>query len=283
MTSSGHRTAAGSRSSGHILDESGFHLFTTAVDHPGDIRLGGPDLFGVEPAWSPDGRTSLSSTSTMSTIPPTALAPCWLNSTPILTDPRLLSKAGGGANALFSTAWSPDGKRIVFLAHGVSGNLDVFVINVDGTGERDITNSPEDEFWPSWSPDGSRIAFPRMSLTTNNQGTVVVVDPDGSHLVVLHGPPVNSNQLKYLVPPRHTTPGVRKEPGPKSRLQRRDRRSSTPRRARPRQSIPADQFGGATWQRLAPSYIAARSGRGHGTDATPRTLPWPIEPKSGCV
>ena len=42
---------------GHILGESGFHVFVAALDHPGAIRLGGPDLFGVEPSWSPDGRS----------------------------------------------------------------------------------------------------------------------------------------------------------------------------------------------------------------------------------
>lgn len=62
--------------SGHILDESGFHLFTAAVDHPAPSDSGGLTSSG----WSLPGprtaETSLSSTSTMSTIPPTALAPC---------------------------------------------------------------------------------------------------------------------------------------------------------------------------------------------------------------
>jgi uncharacterized repeat protein (TIGR01451 family) len=39
-------------------------------------------------------------------------------------------------------------------------NCDIFTINADGTGEANITNSPEaDEFEPAWSPDGSRLVF----------------------------------------------------------------------------------------------------------------------------
>jgi TolB protein len=54
-------------------------------------------------------------------------------------------------------SWSPDGKALVFerrpsddyeLALG-----DIFVINADGTGERNLTDSPEDESDPAWAPN----------------------------------------------------------------------------------------------------------------------------------
>ncbi|HEX6747652.1 MAG TPA: hypothetical protein VF092_10215 [Longimicrobium sp.] len=56
-----------------------------------------------------------------------------------------------------SPAWSPDGSKITF----VDWWLDIYVINPDGTGLVNVTNSPAYEIEPSWSPDGTRILFRR--------------------------------------------------------------------------------------------------------------------------
>jgi Tol biopolymer transport system component len=47
--------------------------------------------------------------------------------------------------------WSPDGKSLAFVRFE-AGAKDIYVINVDGTGERNLTDSPEDEEWPTWAP-----------------------------------------------------------------------------------------------------------------------------------
>lgn len=58
--------------------------------------------------------------------------------------------------------FSPDGTRIAF-ARGPAGSnttTDLFVINVDGTGLQQLTNTPNfSENEPSWSPDGGSLAF----------------------------------------------------------------------------------------------------------------------------
>jgi hypothetical protein len=70
-------------------------------------------------------------------------------------------------------SWSPDGAKIAF-ARVVSGSLDVFTVNIDGTGLTNLTNSPETEDYPAWSPDGTKIAFSR------DDGQVWVMNRDGS-------------------------------------------------------------------------------------------------------
>jgi TolB protein len=71
--------------------------------------------------------------------------------------------SGFGANP----AWSPDGRRIAFMSNRV-GNDDIFVVNADGGGLRNLTPGRGDDrkrvAWfsfdgPMWSPDGSKIVF----------------------------------------------------------------------------------------------------------------------------
>src|SRR6185503_12938497 len=56
-------------------------------------------------------------------------------------------------------AWSPDGKHLVFQSERVAGRTNLYIINVDGTGERRLTWTAGDDTHPSWSPDGNTIVF----------------------------------------------------------------------------------------------------------------------------
>ncbi len=62
-------------------------------------------------------------------------------------------------------AWSPDGKRILYVASGGKDEknndlgLDIWVINADGSGTVDLTRRKGDDTDPTWSSDGSAIAY----------------------------------------------------------------------------------------------------------------------------
>lgn len=47
-------------------------------------------------------------------------------------------------------SWSPDGRRLAFDDE-VDGEGEIFVVNADGTGPRNLTNSPSSEHEPIWS------------------------------------------------------------------------------------------------------------------------------------
>ena len=88
---------------------------------------------------------------------------------------RLLGRLGPGDGAS-QPAWSPDGRRIAFVADR-GGNDDVFVVNADGGGLRRLTRNPAGDGAPVWSPDGRKIAF-----VSNRDGAyeVYVMNADGS-------------------------------------------------------------------------------------------------------
>lgn len=84
--------------------------------------------------------------------------------------------------AVLGPAVSPDGRQIAFyLADG-----DIYVVNADGTGMRNLTNHPAADAFPAWSPDGTRIAF-----HTDRDGNyeVYVMNADGSDPVNLTNDP----------------------------------------------------------------------------------------------
>ena len=61
-------------------------------------------------------------------------------------------------NGITTPSWSPDGKQIVFT--GYDGGLsDLFIVNVNGTDLRRLTNDRYADLHPVWSPDGRTIAF----------------------------------------------------------------------------------------------------------------------------
>ena len=65
-------------------------------------------------------------------------------------------------------AWSPDGRKLAFerrvgpLAKGQCGcDIDLFVMNADGSGQRNLTRNPVYDYRPVWSPDGQKLVFGR--------------------------------------------------------------------------------------------------------------------------
>lgn len=180
--------------------DSGSHIYVAQADRPGTSEIGGPGLEGFEPILSPDGKQI----AFKNRDPADAL---WLMDADGSNAHRLTTTPGSGY-AFENTQWSRDGKRLLFLA-GEDGAHDVWVINADRTGERNISNSQEDELWPTWSPDGSKVAFVRMnaagsgaiempcvycsSAPSRASGAIVVADPDGSHPITLSGPAVDGN------------------------------------------------------------------------------------------
>lgn len=78
-------------------------------------------------------------------------------------------------------ALSPDGSRVVFSRGAFAGGTDnnLYLINLDGTGETALTTGNLGDTRPSWSPNGQEIAFERYQGGANR---ILIIRPDGSGL-----------------------------------------------------------------------------------------------------
>ena len=102
-------------------------------------------------------------------------------SIPADTVPDVASEAPASF-ADFDPYWSPDGSQLTFYSDQ-SGNFEVYVVNMDGTGRRAITSSSDRAMTPHWSPDGTQIAF---SLARDSGPlNVYTIAPDGTGLTQL--------------------------------------------------------------------------------------------------
>jgi len=77
-----------------------------------------------------------------------------------------------------NSAWSPDGKRIVYATMAC---IFTFTLGADGSNVTKVTGEPGPIPWtfaPSWSPDGSKIVFESRK---EGKAQIYVVDIDGSN------------------------------------------------------------------------------------------------------
>jgi Tol biopolymer transport system component len=83
--------------------------------------------------------------------------------------------------------WSPDGRRLTFSG-GHERAEEIFVVNVDGSGVKRLTQPPRtrkrtDDDWfenPSWSPDGNWIALDGARKETGRAPEIYVIRADGT-------------------------------------------------------------------------------------------------------
>ncbi|HVR12132.1 MAG TPA: hypothetical protein VMS41_00010 [Gaiellaceae bacterium] len=156
-----------------------WELFTARDDGsaPVQITSRGERSLNVQPSWSPSGSSiafvrSVDSESAIYVVHPDGTEPH-----------RVVEFYGQSAG---EPAWSPDGSKIAFTnafnGDRRYGGQEVFLVNVDGSGARRLTElAPLSAFdaAPTWSPDGDQIVF-RRQLSFPMSQPLRTMNPDGT-------------------------------------------------------------------------------------------------------
>ena len=77
--------------------------------------------------------------------------------------------------------FSPDGKRILFSFFiNKNDDSEVWVMNADGSSQKNLSNNPNTDFHPTWSPDGKTILF-NSNRDDTSGFALFTMSPDGSN------------------------------------------------------------------------------------------------------
>ncbi len=179
-------------SKGYVWPLDKFDIFTVNRDGSDMRRLTSYDAYTAEGVLSPDGRR----------IVFTSLKDGDL-------DIYTMNVDGSDVKRLTTTPgydggpwWSPDGTKIVYRAHHPKDSLELrqyrellaqrfirpskvelFVMNADGSDNRQITQLGGANFGPSWTPDGQRIIFASNHKNPRSRNfDLYLVNLDGSNL-----------------------------------------------------------------------------------------------------
>lgn len=131
----------------------------------------------------------------------------------VATDPKTVVSAPGPGSGpvdvkelldtvrLAGASWSLDGKRIAYI-NNASGRLNLWVMEANGSGAKQLLTSSDRQADPVWMPDGSQIVYTQ--------------DPGGDEMYDLYSVPAGGGVPKNLtqtaqvseVSPRFSPDGV---------------------------------------------------------------------------
>ena len=142
------------------------------------------------PAWSPDSSRIFFSSNRHTPDMSLPFGRQWHDTFSMRTDGSDVRQHTRCRTVCTYPSLSPDGRLLAYRKilptpgmrwdHSVMPvDSEVFVSNVDGTGERNLSNSPSYDGWPAFSPDGKWIAFSSNRAGPANTGHVFVVPPQG--------------------------------------------------------------------------------------------------------
>ena len=180
-----------------------YEIYVMDADGGNQQRLTNDPHDDAHPSWSPDGKQIVFSA---------RRAGHFENKFSVTNEIYVMDADGGNQQRLtenhrydWQPVWSPDGKRIAFMADkkGELKNFGIYVMDAAGRNEQRLTDHHTWDASPSWSPDSRRIAF-----TSDRAGNseIYVMDADGGNLQNLTRTPHSDHSPAWLNTPFSVSP-----------------------------------------------------------------------------
>jgi Tol biopolymer transport system component len=154
---------------------------------------------GFAGKWSPDGKRIIYASNK------TGNYEIYTSNTDGTNEKRLTDTSADEAYPV----WSPDGKQIVFSASTGVWNtpesvrtFEIYVMNADGSGRRQLTDNTAADGNPRWSPDGSLLTF-TSDRAASEHYDVYVMEADGTNVRQVTHTPSGARAINPIWQPTH--------------------------------------------------------------------------------
>jgi len=182
------------------VGEDNNDVFIMNTDGSGMTQLTHSPGYDGHPRWSTDGRRIVFNSDRTSPDPDASWNDRWHEIFSMGADGSDVRQHTRCESVCTYGSLSPDGKKVLYRkvikAAGfnwglvnIEKNSEIFIADIDGSNEINISNNAAFDGWPIWSPDGSQIAFASNRTGPANTGQIWLMSLDGSDLrQQSHGP-----------------------------------------------------------------------------------------------
>jgi len=175
------------------VGEDNNDVFTIRADGSGLQQLTDSPGYDGHPHWSADGKRIVFNSDRTSPDPNADWSDRWHEIFSMQADGSDLQQHTRCKAVCTYGSFSPDGKKVLYRKviksagfnwelGNIEKNSEIFVADLDGANEVNLSNNAAFDGWPVFSPDGLRIAFASNRSGPARTGQVWLMNSDGSGL-----------------------------------------------------------------------------------------------------